>query len=150
MATDYSLISVALLPLCLFISIANLIIVDGLKAIIGRHRPHQFARRNFNVRSLVSNHAMPSGDSAQAAVWASLLYCHTGSPLALFIVPCVMFARIFFGAHWFGDTIVGACVGAAVSLACRSLLGWMCLASMAGRLGTGTSGLSEFCCMPVM
>ena len=126
-------------------SLINLVVVEVSKLLIGRPRPHAFARRYFNVRSLVSNHAMPSGDSSEATVCALVLCGVVNSALPLLIVPCAMFARVFFGAHWLGDTVAGVATGAAVFLFCRSILGWTCH-SLAMADITGSVG--EFICFP--
>lgn len=107
-------------------SVITLVVVDLAKVMFGRHRPRAFARRYYNVRSLVKNHAMPSGDSAQAAVWASMLFRTYGSPVAFFILPCTMLARVFFGAHWIGDTLVGAAVGLIIESMCSAMLQYFC------------------------
>jgi membrane-associated phospholipid phosphatase len=36
--------------------------------------------------------------------------------LFIWIIPVVMFARVYFGFHWLGDTIGGASIGAAVAM----------------------------------
>jgi membrane-associated phospholipid phosphatase len=43
----------------------------------------------------------------------------------LLLAPACMFARVYFGAHWIGDTIGGAAIGAFVMLVYQYLFGGM-------------------------
>lgn len=103
-------------------SLITVSITQGLKHLFGRSRPDPLlARRRVKLRSLVKNPSFPSGDSAQAAVASVLATLH--GPLVddrrflmLIPLPLCMFARIYFGAHWIGDTIVGAMIGAGVMI----------------------------------
>lgn len=47
---------------------------EKMKKVTSRIRPglHVVAHRRFNVRSLEKTNAMPSGDSAQCALWTTL------------------------------------------------------------------------------
>ncbi len=112
---------------CMF-SIATFFAVDIAKRMVGRHRPRHFAARRYNVRMLINNPAMPSGDSAQAAVWACVLSRLFGTPVFLALIPSTMFARVFYGAHWIGDTIVGAAIGCFVEHLCNTALDRWCTA----------------------
>lgn len=59
-----------------------------------------------------------------AAVSLYLLWATPHSrPAVLLLIPATMFARIYFGAHWLGDTIAGGAVGAAVAAGVHALLG---------------------------
>lgn len=55
---------------------------------------------------------MPSGDTAQATLYALFLFYHLQVHWAiLFLPPCVAVARVFYHCHWFGDTMGGALAG---------------------------------------
>lgn len=113
--------------------IFTVFITENLKIMTDRARPtHAHTRRRrFNVRGLLTNPSFPSGDSAQGAVVAvTMLFfscieglgrhrvLHSPSQLSysyLLLMPAVMFARVYYGAHWIGDTIAGVTIGALVS-----------------------------------
>ncbi|MBX3472916.1 MAG: phosphatase PAP2 family protein [Planctomycetes bacterium] len=104
-------------------SVTTLAITGPLKHYFGRARPSAATPpRALKLRSLVNNPAFPSGDSAQAAMVA-LLFAMTApwqdwrAWLLAPLVPLCMFSRVYYGAHWVGDTIAGAAIGAAVGLA---------------------------------
>jgi hypothetical protein len=102
--------------------LATLGVTTLLKRATRRLRPglHACAHRRYAVRSMETNNAMPSGDSAQAALWCTLFAsaCWPGAPCAgaavLAVVPVVQAARVFFGCHWAADTCVGAAIGAGI------------------------------------
>jgi undecaprenyl-diphosphatase len=103
-------------------ALTTLAITHPLKYAINRARPEPPQARALKLRKLVNNPAFPSGDSAQAGSIATLLVL--AGPLAwpvsavfLAIVPMCMFSRVYFGAHWWGDTAAGALIGAAVAMA---------------------------------
>ena len=108
-------------------SITTVAITSPLKHWFERERPAPLeAARRVRIRSLVKNPSFPSGDSAQAAVIALLLWSQCGvndwrGYLWLALIPACMFARVYFGAHWIGDTVAGAAIGAGVALAYVSL-----------------------------
>ncbi len=60
---------------------------------------------------------MPSGDTAQAALWAGLIQLIFKTEYSLMMIPLVALGRIYFHCHYIADTIVGAAVGYA----------WACL-----------------------
>ncbi|MCC6573134.1 MAG: phosphatase PAP2 family protein [Planctomycetes bacterium] len=101
-------------------SLVTVSITQALKHTIGRDRPAPLlARRRVKLRSLVKNPSFPSGDSAQAGVVSFLVMWHgpfqdDRAYLFLIPLPLCMFARIYFGAHWIGDTLAGAAIGAGV------------------------------------
>jgi acid phosphatase family membrane protein YuiD len=66
-----------------FCSVLTLCVTNTTKMVVGRIRPgaHTIVKRRFNLRSLERNNAMPSGDSAQAALWTTLLVLNFGNPL---------------------------------------------------------------------
>ena len=108
-------------------SITTVAITDPLKLYFSRERPEQLeAKRRVRIRKLVKNPSFPSGDSAQAALIALLLWANCGVEdwrrhMWLLLVPSCMFARVYFGAHWLGDTIAGAAIGACVMLVYQAL-----------------------------
>jgi membrane-associated phospholipid phosphatase len=106
-----------------------------------RDRPasNSIADRLFNLRALESNFSFPSGDSAQGAAlaielcWYARAFVRHGSPdlhpeLLLLLIPLTMTSRVYFGAHYWGDTIAGVLCGLlAVTMSwegSRHLLGW--------------------------
>lgn len=115
-----------------------LLTTDRMKTWTHRLRPAPYvlSKRLLNLRSLERTHALPSGDSAQAALWATLIYCRLKQACAggaedaardvlhpvaqasalhaariFLLVPAVMFGRVFYGCHWVGDTLLGSAVG---------------------------------------
>lgn len=82
----------------------------------------------FNLRSLEKNNAMPSGDSAQSALFCTLLALQFGQPRLLLGIPATMFGRVYFGCHWIGDTMVGASIGAVIALTVHTLFDSLCQA----------------------
>lgn len=109
--------------------LATLAITDPLKHWAARPRPQPLeAPRRIPLRGLVKNPSFPSGDSAQAAMITMMLWLNApmeGWPrhVLLLIAPACMFARVYFGAHWVGDTLAGAAIGAAVWFVFQGLFG---------------------------
>lgn len=105
---------------CTLAAITTVAITGTLKHRIARPRPEPLqVQRAFALRALVHNPALPSGDSAQAGMIAAMLVC--AGPfddwrrwLFVAVVPPCMFSRVYFGAHWVSDTLVGAAIGAVV------------------------------------
>lgn len=104
-------------------ALTTLAITNPLKHLIGRARPEPLeAPRALKLRKLVNNPAFPSGDSAQAGTVVVLLMLlgpldWPASATFLPLIPLTMFSRVYFGAHWWGDTAAGALIGAAVAFA---------------------------------
>jgi membrane-associated phospholipid phosphatase len=89
-----------------------------MKIFLMRRRPTiTTQRKHFNLRKLESNNAMPSGDTAQSALWAGFIWIHFNyPPIFLFIIPLVAFARVYYMCHWIGDTMIGALFGLSFAL----------------------------------
>jgi membrane-associated phospholipid phosphatase len=95
-------------------------VTGPLKHFFRRERPAPLAAlRTFKLRKLVNNPSFPSGDSAQAGALVTLVILFGPWPWTLFalpLVPLCMFSRVYFGAHWFGDTVAGVAIGCGVAL----------------------------------
>jgi membrane-associated phospholipid phosphatase len=59
---------------------------------------------------------MPSGDSAQGALWAVLTLAFFKSNLSMLMIPLVAFGRVYFRCHWIGDTLIGSLIGAGFAI----------------------------------
>ena len=103
-----------------FIHVTIIFILTGLlKYSLKRPRPdiNKKVKRKYNLRKKETNFSMPSGDSMQAANFAVIaLFYFKVSYFGFFILPFVMFARIFYFCHYFFDTLIGAFIGGCVSL----------------------------------
>lgn len=101
-------------------SVTTLALTGPLKHYFARPRPADLPHtRAVGLRRLVNNPAFPSGDSAQAAMLATLLVVvgpvdGPGSWCFAALVPLCMFSRVYYGAHWVGDTVAGAVLGIGV------------------------------------
>jgi membrane-associated phospholipid phosphatase len=84
-----------------------------LKKHFGRIRPDYSikSKRIFDLRRHEKNCSMPSGDSLQAANFSIILFFYYNSAIGFFVIPFVMFARVYFYCHFISDTIVGASQG---------------------------------------
>jgi membrane-associated phospholipid phosphatase len=96
---------------------ASLIVTIYLKKQTNRPRPIliEKIRRLYNLRKHEHNCSLPSGDSLQAANFAIILYFYFGSILGFFLIPLVMFARIFYFCHYIYDTLAGTILGISIS-----------------------------------
>jgi membrane-associated phospholipid phosphatase len=56
-------------------------------------------------------YAMPSGDSAAAAIFCFIFAFVVGVPSVYVILPLVMAGRVYYQCHWIGDTIAGVICG---------------------------------------
>lgn len=85
----------------------------SLKKYFGRKRPNysKISKRIYDLRKLERNCSMPSGDSLQAANFSIILFFYFDSTLGFYIIPFVMFARIYFYCHFLFDTVVGVTLG---------------------------------------
>lgn len=80
------------------------------KYAIKRERPkrHLETSRLNDLRGKENGtYAMPSGDSAAAAVFCYLVAYELGLPAVYILMPLVMLGRVYYQCHWIGDTIVG-------------------------------------------
>jgi len=94
--------------------ITTLFITANLKKYTRRIRPglHVVSNyRNYNIRAWEKTNAMPSGDSAQAGLWLTILAIYTHNPYFYIFIPFTQFGRVYFACHWVGDTIIGASIG---------------------------------------
>jgi membrane-associated phospholipid phosphatase len=116
-------------------------ITTFLKRLTKRDRPPaaSLAHKIFNIRALETNFSFPSGDSAQGAVIACNLFYYAQAfaghsepdvwaGFLLLLIPITMSARVYFGAHYWSDTIAGVCIGWLATVtswaAIEHLLGW--------------------------
>ena len=106
--------------LAVMTALTTVAISNPMKHWIGRDRPQPLeSLRAFKLRKLVTNPSFPSGDSAQAGAMIMLVILFGPGPwslLALPLIPLTMFSRVYYGAHWFGDTIAGVAIGCCVAL----------------------------------
>lgn len=108
---------------CVIAALTTLAITNPLKHWVGRARPEPLsAPRALKLRKLVNNPAFPSGDSAQAGCIVALLMLAGPMPWSqsaafLPLAPLCMLSRVYFGAHWWGDTVAGVAIGAFVGAA---------------------------------
>ncbi|MBZ0136287.1 MAG: phosphatase PAP2 family protein [Planctomycetes bacterium] len=102
-------------------ALTTVAVTGPLKHVFVRPRPEPLkGARVFKLRKLVSNPSFPSGDSAQAGAMVTLVILFAPWPWSLFalpLIPLCMFSRVYFGAHWFGDTVAGAAIGCCAALA---------------------------------
>ena len=98
--------------------------------------PSTLGRKFFNIRGLESNFSFPSGDSAQGSVLACNLFFyarayagHAEPDIAavwiLALIPTIMTARVYFGAHWWSDTIIGVLIGWIATVTSWAVIGYL-------------------------
>ena len=132
---------IGILRLSVFCSLFTASITTCIKRLTRRDRPPpaSLAHKIFNIRGLETNFSFPSGDSAQSAVIAFNLFYYAQAyaghsepdvwpGLILVLIPITMSARVYFGAHYWSDTIAGVCIGWFATVcswaAIEHLLGW--------------------------
>lgn len=87
-----------------------------MKLCVKRHRPHRnpkTSRLNDLRAAEHGTYSMPSGDSAQAALFCFLYATLLDLPQVYLILPFVCLGRVYYQCHWIGDTIIGVLVGTA-------------------------------------
>ncbi|KAK8803799.1 hypothetical protein WA158_001493 [Blastocystis sp. Blastoise] len=105
-------------------SVLTVALTEILKYVFRRDRPHVDAVNNklIHMRQYLNNPAFPSGDSAQAAVFSGVFLYHTHNLLFLLLPLPTMFSRVYYGAHWVGDTLAGDFIGLFISIYVSTLL----------------------------
>ena len=90
-----------------------LVMTTVTKRLFNRNRPKVYGvTRMCNLRKTETNKSMPSGDTAQATLYACFLVAHLHVHWSvLFIILLVAFARVFYYCDWIGDTMAGALCG---------------------------------------
>jgi len=58
---------------------------------------------------------MPSGDTAQAAIYAAVLSAFLGHRGWWLLLPAGAFGRVWYHCHWIGDTLVAAVISRYIS-----------------------------------
>src|SRR5205085_12074147 len=87
------------------------IVVEGIKAVVGRVRPDGDRRR--------VNSSFPSGHSANAFALALVLARRSRRPRLLFwpVAALVAISRAYLNRHYLSDIVVGSLIGLAVAWA---------------------------------
>lgn len=104
-----------------FSSISALVTVlstQTLKHIIKRPRPDPATCGDKKCSfwwSARTNYSMPSGDTAQAAVFGFSLYFMNNGWLWLLCGPFGAWGRVYYGVHYIGDTLAGFVIGAGLT-----------------------------------
>lgn len=104
-----------LIPICHVVSGTIFTVIS--KLIIRRPRPILNTRRYFKLKE--NTHSMPSGDSLQAGIFATMIILYSDNILrflAIFLIPAAMLGRIFYNLHYWFDCIIGATLGICISL----------------------------------
>jgi membrane-associated phospholipid phosphatase len=98
-------------------TIFALLVTLSMKKITARPRPNvlEKIKRKYNLRQHEKNCSMPSGDSLQSANYAMILFLYYNTYIGIFLIPFVMFSRIFYSCHFILDTVVGSLLGLAIS-----------------------------------
>ncbi len=105
----------AIIPICHVICGGIFTIV--IKIIIRRPRPRIKVKKNFKLKE--NTHSMPSGDTLQAAIFATMIILYFKCYLrffALLLIPAAMLGRIFYNLHYLFDCIIGAILGISISI----------------------------------
>ncbi len=88
-----------------------------LKSFLKRKRPTKHGSRKIQLRWMESNFSLPSGDTYQAGCLAYFLFLYVKTELVFALPILVGFARVYFGFHWIGDTVVGGLLGVGMTKA---------------------------------
>ena len=105
----------ALIPICHVICGALFTMVT--KSTIKRPRPILSTNRYFKLKE--SNHSMPSGDSLQAGIFATMIILYNTSVyrfLGILLIPAAILGRIFYNLHYWFDCLIGAASGIIISI----------------------------------
>ena len=70
-------------------------------------------RLKLPVRGESDTPSMPSGDTAGCGCFCFIYTVYLNIPAIFVILPFVMLGRVYYHAHYIGDTIIGAFVGLA-------------------------------------
>ena len=103
-----------LIPICHVIFGALFTIIS--KSIIRRPRPNLRTNRYFKLKE--STHSMPSGDSLQAGIFATMIIMYNNCIFRYFsilLIPAAMLGRIFYNLHYWFDCLIGATSGIIIS-----------------------------------
>jgi membrane-associated phospholipid phosphatase len=68
---------------------------------------------------------MPSGDSLQAGIFATMIILYSDNKfriLAILLIPAAMLGRIFYNLHYWFDCIIGASLGICISVAVYNVI----------------------------
>jgi membrane-associated phospholipid phosphatase len=98
-------------------TLISVIITLILKKLTARPRPLENLKvvRFSNLRKHENNCSMPSGDSLQSANFSIILLFYFNCNLGFYLIPFVMFSRIYFFCHYILDTVVGSLMGLIIS-----------------------------------
>ena len=105
----------ALIPICHVICGALFTMVT--KSTIKRPRPILSTNRYFKLKE--SNYSMPSGDSLQAGIFATMIILYNTSIyrfLGILLIPAAISGRIFYNLHYWFDCLIGAASGIIISI----------------------------------
>ena len=105
----------AIIPICHVIVGALFTII--LKVIIRRPRPILRVKKKFKLKE--NTHSMPSGDTLQSAVFATMIILYNNNNfkfLSVLLIPATMLGRIFYNLHYWFDCIIGAIIGIFISI----------------------------------
>ena len=94
-----------------------------LKLIIRRPRPILKTKRYFKLKE--STHSMPSGDSLQAGIFATMIILYTNNFFKFFgilLIPAAMLGRVFYNLHYWFDCIIGAIMGIFISIGTYTII----------------------------
>ncbi|CDW79182.1 membrane-associated phospholipid phosphatase [Stylonychia lemnae] len=96
-----------------FLLLILLFTTQTLKRLIRRNRPSALrVARKINLTDIEKGTlSMPSGDTAQAALWCGLMNLFFQSQTVMFMVPLVALGRIYYQCHYIGDTLAGGMIG---------------------------------------
>lgn len=107
--------------------IATLVVEHPIKSYFRRKRPFISVVKAIAVGRKPSSFSFPSGHSAAAFAGAWLISRHYPKLARLwyFIASLVGFSRIYLGAHYPGDVLVGALTGTLIAEGSRRAIDWL-------------------------